>query len=59
VVAPVDHEYEVPLAAVSVTDPPEQKVVLPLVAIVAVGAAFIVTVVLAVEEPQPFVNVTV
>jgi len=49
----------VPPLAVSVTPPPEQKVVAPLGVIVAVGSGFTVTVVLAGAEVHPFASVVV
>ena len=57
VVAPLDHRYDPPLLAVSVTLPPAQKLVGPLAAIVAVAAAPTVTVCDALAE-QPLASVT-
>ena len=37
VVAPLDHRYDAPLLAVSVTEPPAQKLVGPLGVMVAIG----------------------
>jgi hypothetical protein len=60
VVAPLLHRYEVAPDAVSVTEPPWQKVVGPLAAIETVGRAFTVIVLEAVaEHPFVFVPVTV
>ena len=58
VVAPLDHRYDDPLEAVSVTLPPAQNVVGPPAAIVAVGLAFTVTTVAALVALQPFAFVT-
>jgi hypothetical protein len=60
VVAPLDQRYDVPLLAVSVTEPPVQNVVGPPAVIVAVGFAFTVTTVAAdvALQPLPFVTVT-
>jgi hypothetical protein len=58
VVAPVDQRYEEPALAVSVTEPPVQNVVGPEGVIVAVGAAFTVTVVADEVALQPFAFVT-
>lgn len=61
VVAPVDHTLPVADEEVSVTEPPEQKVVGPPAVIVGVaGFAFTVTVVVAdvAEQPEPLVTVT-
>jgi hypothetical protein len=57
VVAPLDHEYEVFAAAVSVTLPPLQKVSGPLAVTFAFAAGLTVTVCEAVAE-QPFASVT-
>jgi archaellum component FlaF (FlaF/FlaG flagellin family) len=59
VVAPVDHEYDVPLDAVSVTLPPAQNVVGPPAVMVAVGFALTVTIVGADVALHPFAFVTV
>lgn len=62
VVAPVDHALPVADDEVSVTEPPEQKVVGPPAEMVGVdGLGFIVTTVGAevAEQPLPFVYVTV
>jgi hypothetical protein len=59
VVAPFDHRYDVPLLAVSVTEPPAQNVVGPPVVIVAAGGAFTVTTVAAEVALQPLAFVTV
>jgi hypothetical protein len=59
VVAPVDQRYEVPLDAVSVTLPPAQKVVGPLVVMFAVGLALTVTEVGDDVVLQPLALVTV
>ena len=58
-VAPFDHKYDAPALAVSVTEPPSQKVVGPLALIVAVGFAFTVTVVADDVGAQPLALVTV
>ncbi len=60
VVAPVDHRYDAPLDAVSVTLPPEQNVVGPSAVMLAVGFAFAVTTVGddAALHPLAFVTVT-
>jgi hypothetical protein len=59
VVAPFDQRKLVPLLAVSMTDPPWQKVVGPPAAIVAVGKGFTVTVPVLVAEQVPIDPVTV
>jgi hypothetical protein len=61
VVAPFDHVFPDELDDVNVTDPPEQKVVDPLVVIVGVGGfGFTVTVEAdEVEVHEPFDTVTV
>ena len=59
VVAPVDQRYDDPALAVSVTEPPAQNVVAPEGMIVAVGAAFTVTVVADDVALQPLAFVTV
>jgi hypothetical protein len=59
VVAPDDHEYDVPPDAVRVTLPPAQKVVGPPAVMVAVGFAFTVTTVGADVALHPLVLVTV
>ena len=59
VTAPLDHRYELPLLAASVTLPPWQNVVAPLGVIVAVGNALTVTTVAADVALQPFAPVTV
>jgi hypothetical protein len=59
VVAPVDHRYDTPPLAVSVTLPPAQSVVAPLGVIVAVGSEFTVTVCDAGVDVQPFASVVV
>ena len=53
VVAPVLQRKEAPPEAVRVTEPPWQKVVLPLAEMLAVGAALIVTWAVAEEAAQP------
>ena len=58
VVSPVDHKYELPADAVSVTLLPLQNVVGPLGVIVAAGVAFTVTVCDALAV-QPFASVIV
>jgi hypothetical protein len=59
VVAPVDHRYDVPADAVSVTLPPLQKVVGPLAVMVAVGAGLTVIVFEALfVQPTALVTVT-
>ena len=58
--APLDHRYENPAGAVSVTEPPSQNDVGPLGVIAGVaGAAFTVTVVDALVALQPLAFVTV
>jgi hypothetical protein len=61
VVAPLLHNHELPALAVSVTDPPAQKVVAPDGVIVAVGNGFTVTVCTdeVFSHPLEFVTVTV
>jgi hypothetical protein len=59
VVAPFDHEYELPLDAVSVTEPPAQNVVGPEAVIVAAGSGLTVTFVAADVAVQPFALATV
>ena len=59
VVAPLDHRYELPALAVSVTLPPAQNVVGPPAVIVAVGAGLTATGVAADVALQPFAFVTV
>ena len=60
VVAPLLHNQDVPDDAVSVTDPPAQKVTGPLAVIVAVGNGLTVTDVAAdgAEHPPALVTVT-
>ena len=59
VVAPVDHRYDAPLDAVSVTEPPGQNVVGPPSVIVAAGSGFTVTVTGAEVALQPWESVVV
>src|SRR5205085_2757446 len=59
VVAPVDHRYDTPPDAVSVTLPPAQNVVAPLGVIVAVGSGLTVTECDAGADVQPFPSVVV
>jgi hypothetical protein len=60
VVAEVDHKYPVPPEAVSITDPPWQKVVGPPAVITADGSGFTVTTELSVStHPLELVTVTV
>ena len=59
VVAPFDHEYALPLDAVSVTEPPVQKVVAPEAVIVGAGSGFTVTAVAGDVALQPFASTTV
>lgn len=59
VMAPLDHEYEVPEFAVRVTLPPAQNVVGPDAVMLAVGVVVTVTVVGAEVAGQPFESVTV
>ena len=61
VVAPFDQSHESPLDAVSVTDPPSQKVVGPPAEIVAAGGWFTVTTFGAdvAEQFDPFETCTV
>jgi hypothetical protein len=58
VVAPVDHRYDEPALAVSVTDPPAQNVVGPPAVTVATGSGFTVTVTGEPWDEQPFAFVT-
>lgn len=60
-VAPLDHKYDEPIEAVSVTLPPWQKVVVPLAVIVAVVLLFTLTAVavLVAEQPAALVTFTV
>lgn len=58
-VAPVDQSHDVPALAVSVTEPPSQKVVGPEAEIVAAGSAFTVTAVAAEVALQPAALLTV
>ena len=55
----MDHEYDAPAFAVSVTEPPSQNVVGPEAAIVAVAAECTVTSVAADVALQPFAFVVV
>ena len=59
VVAPLDHEYDAPLFAVSVTEPPEQNVVGPHGVMVAASAELTITLVAAEVALQPLALVTV
>ena len=59
VVAPLDQEYDAPLFAVSVTEPPAQNVVGPPALIVALGSELTVTLVGAEVALQPLALVTV
>ena len=60
VVAPLDHAYEKPSGAVSVTDPPSQNEVGPLAVMAGVsGSGFSVTTVGALVAVQPFAVVIV
>ena len=59
VVAPVDHKYETPVLAESVTVLPAQNIVAPAVVIVAVGADKAVTVIGDVVAVHPEVDVIV
>ena len=59
VVAPLDQEYDAPLFAVSVREPPEQKVVGPLGVTVASSGVLTVTAVSADVALQPLASVTV
>ena len=60
VVAEVDHKYPVPPKAVSITEPPWQKVVGPSGVITAVGSELTVIAVLSVSvQPLELVTVTV
>jgi hypothetical protein len=59
VVSPVDQRYDEPADAVSVTDPPSQKVGAPERVIVASGGALTVTAVTADVALQPLAFVTV
>jgi hypothetical protein len=59
VVAPLDQEYELPDDEINVTDPPPQKVVLPLGVIVAVGNGLSITDVADDEAEHPFALVTI
>jgi len=60
-VAPLDQVFPVALDEVNVTEPPAQKVVVPLAVIVGVAGPGEIetTVALDVEEHDPFVIVTV
>ena len=58
VVAPLDHRYDPPGFALSVTLPPWQNVVGPDAVIVAVGALIGTTALVVVDDPQSFVAVT-
>ncbi len=60
VVAEVDHRYPVPPEAVSITEPPWQKVVGPPAVMTADGSGFTVTAALSVSaQPPELVTVTV
>ena len=59
VVAPFDQRYEEPALAVSVTEPPTQKVVGPDALIVAAGSGLTVTAVADDVALQPFAFATV
>ena len=59
VVAPFDQEYDAPLLAVSVTEPPAQNVVGPLGVMVALSGVLTVTAVSGEVDVQPFESVTV
>jgi hypothetical protein len=59
VVAPFDHAYDEAEDAVSVTEPPAQKVVGPPAVIVGVGSGLTVTEVADDVAEQPFASVTV
>ncbi len=59
VVAPLDHRYDAPFEAVSVTLPPAQNVVGPPAVIAAAGFALTVTAVGDDVPLQPFALVTV
>lgn len=54
-----DHRYEFPAPALSVTEPPWQKVRGPFAEILAVGNALTVTFTIAEVAEQPFPSVTV